>query len=499
MNFEILQGDSLGLLRRIPEKTVQCCVTSPPYWGLRAYQTEPQVWDGNPEHAHEWGATQTAHSGQFCACGAWRGELGLEPSPELYVAHLVAVFREVRRVLRDDGTLWLNLGDSYATGGGAVGRAPGGGEQGERFLRAGMINTQPNRMPIPGLKPKDLVGIPWRVAFALQADGWWLRSDIVWRLSGGTRVYARTQRGDAAVTLKDLARLDPATVKLWNGLRWTQVLGWSETPRAVQLEIKLRSGERIGCTAHHQWPTGRGLIRTDALVVGDVLAVRGLPEPDEGAEAPAHIPDEIGWFVGLYVAEGSRSGKTIQIAGDVREAKRHARLAAIARTYGATLAIHNTVGYTCTANLDRAEMLSAIIARYVGGRTAHDKHLKPACWRRANAFLAALLQGYLDGDGHHDPANRRWRLAFTRNDGLASDLRTIGARSICSCSRSQSDTTTTRQRSQNLLQERAALGLTRARSKGGTGAGTPASMAAMPKRSANTDRLPHAIAAPSGR
>lgn len=74
----------------------------------------------------------------------------------------------------------MNLGDSYATGGAAVGRCPGGGDQGERFLRAGMINTQPNRMPLPGLKPKDLIGIPWRVAFALQADGWYLRSDIIW-------------------------------------------------------------------------------------------------------------------------------------------------------------------------------------------------------------------------------------------------------------------------------------------------------------------------------
>ena len=93
---------------------------------------------------------------------------------------MIEVFREVRRALKNDGTLWLNLGDSYATGGGAVGRAPGGGDQGERFIRAGMIKTQPNRMPIPGLKPKDLVGIPWRVAFALQADGWYLRQDIIW-------------------------------------------------------------------------------------------------------------------------------------------------------------------------------------------------------------------------------------------------------------------------------------------------------------------------------
>jgi len=141
-------GDALEVLRTLPDESVQCCVTSPPYWGLRDYGVE--------------------------------GQLGLEHTPQEYVEKLVAMLREVLRVLRDDGTLWLVLGDSYATGGGAVGRCLGGGEQGERFLRQGHTNTQPNRMPLPGLKPKDLVGIPWRVAFALQADGWYLRSDIIW-------------------------------------------------------------------------------------------------------------------------------------------------------------------------------------------------------------------------------------------------------------------------------------------------------------------------------
>ena len=133
----------------------------------------------------------------FCRrCGAWLGDLGLEPDPGLYVEHMVAVFRAVRRVLRKDGTLWLNLGDCYATGAGKAEKA-GGGAQGEGWEAKGPtgyrgLNTpdakwpgarggfQPNRMPIAGLKPKDLVGMPWRVAFALQADGWWLRRDIIW-------------------------------------------------------------------------------------------------------------------------------------------------------------------------------------------------------------------------------------------------------------------------------------------------------------------------------
>lgn len=176
MATTLLQGHVLDKLAELPAESVQCVVTSPPYWGLRSYGTEPQVWGGDPGHEHEWSVecgaydlrVQGSKSSSFhggvggslapqawergaCACGAWRGELGLEPAPELYVQHMVDVFRAVRRVLRKDGTLWLNLGDSYATADAAF-----------------------------GVKPKDLVGIPWRVAFALQADGWFLRSDVIW-------------------------------------------------------------------------------------------------------------------------------------------------------------------------------------------------------------------------------------------------------------------------------------------------------------------------------
>lgn len=215
-----MTGDALAVLKTLQSESVQCVVTSPPYWGLRSYSTNPQVWGGSAGCRHEWGPSirtpwandvagpngavkNGAHSrqkakqtGPFCdLCGAWRGELGLEPTIDLYVAHIVEVFREVRRVLKSDGTLWLNLGDSYATGAGKA-CSPGGGAQGENWqgpqgYRGGHAASpkhcletipafQPNRMPQAGLKPKDLCMIPARVALALQADGWWVRSDIVW-------------------------------------------------------------------------------------------------------------------------------------------------------------------------------------------------------------------------------------------------------------------------------------------------------------------------------
>jgi DNA modification methylase len=216
----ILQGDALEKLRTMPDESVQCCVTSPPYWGLRDYGIPPSVWPvaasegvvqcNRGEHLWEVESVATeigrgnwsqAVNGRgenqgpieqfrepirssiergFCKlCGAWKGCLGLEPSPDLFVRHIVEVFREVRRVLKNDGTLWLNLGDTYSSGGRETQvrdtfRDAASGKQ--DYLNGTAVRAATP----PGLKPKDLCGIPWRVAFALHADGWYLRSDIIW-------------------------------------------------------------------------------------------------------------------------------------------------------------------------------------------------------------------------------------------------------------------------------------------------------------------------------
>lgn len=143
MSGVIYTGDCRHLLSLMPSQSVHCIVTSPPYFGLRDYGVARQI--------------------------------GLEETPMQFVAELVEVFREVRRVLRDDGTLWLNLGDSYANDGkwgGSSGGKHAAALHGKTGIGRGKTST--------GLKPKDLIGIPWRVAFALQADGWYLRQDIIW-------------------------------------------------------------------------------------------------------------------------------------------------------------------------------------------------------------------------------------------------------------------------------------------------------------------------------
>jgi DNA modification methylase len=139
----ILEGDCIQSLKSLPEGIVNTCVTSPPYYGLRDYGEQ--------------------------------GQVGLEQTPEEYVQKLVEVFREVKRVLRDDGTLWLNLGDSYS----GSGKGPAG-NLGKTHNEREMTHTHVSGKVPDGLKPKDLIGIPWMVAFALRNDGWYLRQDIIW-------------------------------------------------------------------------------------------------------------------------------------------------------------------------------------------------------------------------------------------------------------------------------------------------------------------------------
>lgn len=141
---ELLVGDALKILKGLPDRSINCCVTSPPYWGLRDYGVNEQI--GSEMDMHD------------------------------FLDKLVAVFREVRRILTDDGTFWLNIGDSYTSGGRKW-------RQTDKKNAARGMNYRP---PTPeGLKPKDLIGIPWRLAFRLQDDGWYLRTDIVWHKPNG--------------------------------------------------------------------------------------------------------------------------------------------------------------------------------------------------------------------------------------------------------------------------------------------------------------------------
>lgn len=210
---QIYRGHALDVLARLPTESVQCCVTSPPFFGLRKYRgKQEEVWDGKAGCGHEWGKELVkigAHhadetnpdkegytkdknqwpnqQGQFCTkCGAWHGGFGLEPSVELYIAHSIEVLRAIRRVLKPDGTCYWNIGDSYASGKGTCFN-PGGGDnslEGHAHLKDAkaypLDRGNKSTLKKSGLKPLDLCGIPYKVGLAAQADDWYWRSMIHW-------------------------------------------------------------------------------------------------------------------------------------------------------------------------------------------------------------------------------------------------------------------------------------------------------------------------------
>jgi DNA modification methylase len=214
MTVTILKGNCLEVLRGLPDESVQCCVTSPPYWRQRDYGTVPSIWGGNSSCEHEWtehrfywesGVAKSAGcaeafskagaenaqrlkdgrwftSATCSKCQAWLGSFGLEPTPEQYIANAVEIFREVRRVLCSDGTAWVNIGDKWASGGNG-----GGGsfmaERGEAWAHA--RQSKGWRKPPMGYKDKDLVGVPFMLAFAMRDDGWYWRQCNVWAKPNG--------------------------------------------------------------------------------------------------------------------------------------------------------------------------------------------------------------------------------------------------------------------------------------------------------------------------
>lgn len=210
----IIQGDSLSVLKTFPNESIDCCMTSPPYWSLRDYGLEPLIWDGDPECSHDWtifadgagknndktaGIIQRGNKGsvgrddrpqsQFCSlCGAWRGSLGLEPTFELFLKHLCDIFDEVKRVLKKSGSIWVNLGDCYASGIKGDNRTP---EQ--LALKSGLnkgngvkpyekaVNNKFNPLKFDcNLQPKSLCLIPFRFAIEMENRGWICRNVIVW-------------------------------------------------------------------------------------------------------------------------------------------------------------------------------------------------------------------------------------------------------------------------------------------------------------------------------
>lgn len=268
MTVRILTGDCRDVLPTLADESVQCVVTSPPYWGLRDYGTASWIGgDPNCEHlAPLPGGTTNSRLGDYAngmtdatihanvaarrqqfrtrcrRCGAERvdRQIGLEDTPEEYLTTMVGIFREVRRVLRRDGTLWLNMGDCYASDGGRG----AGGNQGRLHRAYQQENPRAGRArPSDVIKPKDLVGMPWMLAFALRADGWFLRRDHIWSKPNPMPESVRDRCTTAHEYIFMLTKSGRPTI--W---RAKDTLEWSTTP-----DLKQRLPGRKPGTTVRRW------------------------------------------------------------------------------------------------------------------------------------------------------------------------------------------------------------------------------------------------------
>ena len=434
---QLYQADARAL--PLPDKSVHMVVTSPPYHGLRRYGLgEWQGGDADCSHEKERehevslrtstisyaknsGHAEEPWSNNTCGlCGAVNTPdgIGLEPTLGEWVDNIVAVMQEVKRVLRDDGTVFLNLGDSYSSGSGGLKDWAGSSNP---------VKGVESRQPYKELPPKNLVGQPWRVAFALQEDGWILRSAIVWHkcLSGGTRVYAKTQKGAMPMTIRELSRLDPSTVQLWTGAKWSQMRAISEVYPDESLELRFRTGQSVGCTPEHRWPTTNGITEARYLKAGDVIQTTTLPDTQHSVVS---VPIKVAYVIGLYMAEGSRGkrGRQIQFSLHSKEDDLTKRIQDVANFYDAPCTVHD---YENSRHVNiHSRIVEGILDTYLVGNTSKGKHLSSAAWRMSNDWLRALVEGYLAGDGHYDEPQDRWTLGFTANESWANDLRTLAAR-----------------------------------------------------------------------
>lgn len=260
--------------------------------------------------------------------------------------------------------------------------------------------------------------------------GWWTET-FIWCLSGGTELYAEINGKITTSGTKDICKsfLSGQKIRLWNGEKWTRVMGVKKNNMPSTAKITLRSGQRICCTKEHVWPTERGNIATKNLKTKDVIKTTILPQYDS-KERSYFDKYSIGWFVGIYLAEGSLSKfeKELQFSIHSREKHIFNKLNDISKEIEGLCSFYNAKNGNGATVKITGKIPMAIIRHFISGNTSRKKHLSNRCWMKSNEFLKGVIDGYLDGDGHYEKENNRWRIGFTRNYNLERSLRTICAR-----------------------------------------------------------------------
>jgi hypothetical protein len=247
-------------------------------------------------------------------------------------------------------------------------------------------------------------------------------------LSGGVHLYLRTRRGYCVMRVGDALRLKPDIVKVWTGDMWATVRDWGRCARSGnEIDLRLRSGEQIGCCPTKLFSTADGIIQARDLIPGHQLRSACLPEPEEPRDS-SEVGIAAARLSGLFLAEGNRANNSIEISAHVSERERLHWILDVAKHYGGSGGFRrNSPGEKLYIRL-YGPIVNSVVSHLVFGEGAKHKCLQSSCWSYSNAFLRALLEEYLLGDGAWDGSKNRWRLGFTRNYALARDLPVLVAR-----------------------------------------------------------------------
>ncbi len=501
MNISIRNGNVIDELKKLPSESVDCIVSSPPYYSLRDYSgvatysdadidkvkviaisdlqehrdrvpdpqkgryylTEPlfndkekkwfislkydvsEIWGGDPDCDHEWieyvrkGQDDGRNSDKLnikksneenfqlvenqkqnvCSkCGAWAGQLGLEPTYQMYIDHMMLVMTELKRILKKTGTLFWNMGDSYASSGGPSRHF---GYSDPKWDKARNGSFEESTAYDQGIEPKSLMMMPERLAMAMIDDGWILRNTLSWHkcLGSNTQLYVKTSTGTFRTNVKDLYKIKGEKY-VYGTKGWIKITNFVKNPTSDMLTIHLRNGMRIEVTPEHRFPLEDGrLLCANDLKKGDKIAHNRLAD-NKGSELGTY---DNGYIVGMYVAEGCKTKRMIQIALHAKENDIADKIKKFTLKYDGTFGNYN-YGNRKIVHVS-GDVPISIIDHYVAGYGSKNKHLSSYALNENNNFLEGVLDGYLDGDGHYEKENDRYRIGFALNRELEYDLRLI--------------------------------------------------------------------------
>lgn len=467
---KVLIGNALDVLKELPNESIDVCVTSPPYWALRDYGSEPVIWGGDHMCQHEWGEhIESARGGvgtnanvganrdgaannrghptitHYCAkCGAWRGQLGLEPTFQEYIDHLLMIFDEVHRVLKPTGACFVNIADTY--GGSKKGNTET--NKNNKVVTDSFVKKAPKDVP-----HKSLCLIPQRFAIGMVERGWVCRNQINWCLDELTPVICKVDGVLYNLPIREVYarrehRIEVPTQDARGNLIWASVKRVYDRGEQDGFKITLTNGRSVVCSGNHEFPSKVmctkpseylkvNIRKASELNMKSYLHVRfdGFVPIDRNINQKDYNE---GWAAGFYLAEGSylrpqkRELKNtkyslyaqkrwgghvipehigIQLACGLKDIERGyvdniKRMYPSTRVYiyGSSVAVHVT---------DRAYI--ELIEACIEGHDAHTNHPTDYAFNRGPDFCKGLIDGFLAGDGHYDAPNDRWRVRICRN------------------------------------------------------------------------------------